>query len=171
MSLVLKAANLKKSDWSPFHTKSRKTLYTWASQMTLMTAMTTPPCGIDPFDPHLHHRYDCHTLNNDTNSETPHTTSPTSLDMPRKASKNVSRGQSVIHGDAHTQIQWHSNRPTTTSIPVRQAIAKPDFEVTSHADALSIPVRLKTPTRPSKMTKHKNTRKQKHSTNQRISSP
>jgi len=31
-----------------------------------------------------------------------------------------------------------------------QAIAKPDFEVTSHADALSIPARPKTPTRPSK---------------------
>jgi hypothetical protein len=30
------------------------------------------------------------------------------------------------------------------------AIAKPDFELTSHADALSIPTRPKTPTRPSK---------------------
>ncbi len=30
------------------------------------------------------------------------------------------------------------------------AIAKPDFELTSHADALSLPVRPKTPTRPSK---------------------
>ncbi len=118
--------------------------------MTQMTAMTTPPCGIDPFDPHLHHGYDCHALNNNTNSETPHTISPTSLDMPRNASKNVSQRQSVIHGDAHTQIQWHSNRPTTTSIPMEQAIAKPDFEVTSHADALSTPVRPKTPTHPSK---------------------
>ncbi len=31
-----------------------------------------------------------------------------------------------------------------------QAIATPDFAVTSHADALSIPARPKTPTRPSK---------------------
>jgi hypothetical protein len=146
MSLVLKATNLKNSDWSPFHTKARKTLYTWDSQMTQVTAMTTPPCGIDPFDPHLNHVYDCHTLNNDTNPETPHTISPTSLDMPWKASKNVSRGQFVIHGDAHTQSHWHSNRPTTTSIPMGQAIAKPDFVVTSHADALSIPVRPKTST-------------------------
>ncbi len=100
MSLVLKAANLKISDWSPFHTKARKTLYTRASQMTQMTAMTTPSCGIDPFDQHLYHGYDCHhTLNNNTNSETPHTISPTSLDMPRKASKNFSRGQFVIHGE------------------------------------------------------------------------
>jgi hypothetical protein len=119
--------------------------------MTQMTAMTTPPCGIDPFDPHLHHGYDCHMLKNDTNPETPHTISPTSLDMPRNASKNVSRGPFVIRGDAHTHTQshWHSNRPTTTSIPMEQAIAKPDFAVTSHADALSIPVRPKTPTRPS----------------------
>ena len=150
MSLVLKAANLKNSDWSPVHTKARKTLYTRASPMTQMTAMTTPPCGIDPFDPHLHHGYDCHMLNNDTNPESPHTISPTSLDMPRSASKNVSRGQSVIRGDAHTQSHWHSNRPTTTSIPMGQAIAKPDFAVTSHADALSIPARPKTPTRLSK---------------------
>jgi hypothetical protein len=113
-----------------------------------MTAMTTPPSGIDPSDPHLHHGYDCHTLNNDTNSKTPHTISPASLDMPRKASKNVSRGQFVIRGDAHTRIQWHSNRPTTTPIPMGQAIVKPDFAVTSHADALS--ARPKTPTRPSK---------------------
>ncbi len=49
--------------------------------MTQMTAMTTPPCGIDPFDPHLHHGYDCRALNNNTNSETPHTIPPTSLDM------------------------------------------------------------------------------------------
>jgi hypothetical protein len=118
--------------------------------MTQMTAMTTPPCGIDPFDPHLNHGYDCHTLNKDTNPETPHTISLTSLDMPWKASKNVNRGQFVIHGDAHTQIHWQSNRLTTTSIPIEQAIAKPDFDVTSHADALSIPVRPKTPTRPSK---------------------
>jgi hypothetical protein len=118
--------------------------------MTQMTVMTPPPCGIDPFDPHLNHGYDCHTLNNDTNPETPHTISPTSLDMPWKASKNVSRGQLVIHGDAHTQSHWHSNRPTTTFIPMGQAIAKPDFAVMSHADALSIPVRPKTPTRPSK---------------------
>jgi hypothetical protein len=77
-----------------------------------------------------------------------HTT--TSLDMSWRASKNVSQRQSVIHGDAHNQIQRHSNRPTTTSLPMEQTIAKPDFDVTSHVDALSIPVRPKTPTRPSK---------------------
>ncbi len=115
-----------------------------------MSAMTTPPCGIDPFDPHLHHGQACHALGNHTHSKTPHTISPTSLDMSRRTSKNFSQGQNVIRGDAHTQIQWHSNRPITTPIPMDPAIAKPDFELTSHSDTLSIPVRPKTPTRPSK---------------------
>jgi hypothetical protein len=84
--------------------------------------------------------------------------------MSRKASKNVSQGQSVIHGDAHNQTQWHSNRPTTTPIHMDPAIAKPDFELTSHADALSIPARPKTPTQPSKNDEAQNTRKQKQST-------
>jgi hypothetical protein len=131
---------------SPAHTKAKKTLDTRTSTMTQKTAMTTPPCGIDPFDPHLHHGHACHALGNHTHSETPHTISPTSLDMSRRASKNVSQGQSVIHGDAHYQIQWHSNRPTTTPIPVDPAIAKPDFELTSRADALFHPARPKTPT-------------------------
>jgi hypothetical protein len=150
MSLALKAANLKNSDWSPLHTKARKTLYTWASQMTQMTAMTTQPCGIDPFDPHLHHGQACHALGNHTHSEIPHTISPTSLEMSRRASKNVSQGQSVNRGDTHAQIKGHSNRPTTTPIPMDSGIVKPDFQLTSHADALSIPVRPKTPARPSK---------------------
>ncbi len=150
MSLVLNGTNLKNSDWSPAHTKAKKTLDTWASTMTQMTAMTTPPCGIDPFDSYLHRGSACHALNNNTNSENLHTISPTSLDMSRRASKNVSQGQSVIHGDAHNQIQWHSNRPTTTSIPMDPAIAKPDFELTSRADALSLSTRPKTPTRLSK---------------------
>ncbi len=75
MSLVLKGTNLKNSDWSPAHTKAKK------------TAMTTPPCGIDPFDPHLHHGHHghaCHALGNHTHSETPHTIPPTSLYCPKK---------------------------------------------------------------------------------------
>jgi hypothetical protein len=132
--------------------------------MTQMTAMTTPPCEIDPFDPYLHHGYDCYALNNNTNSETPHTISPTSLDMYRKASKNASQGQSVIHGDAHNQIQWHSNRPTTTPIPMDPAVAKPLMHSFTRPDP-------RHQRAPAKTTKHKNTKKQKQSTNQRISSP
>ncbi len=149
MSLVLNGTNLKNSDWSPAHTKARKTLDTQAATMAQMAAMTSPPCGIAPFDPHLHHGSACHALNNHTHSETPHTISPTSLDMSRRASKNASQEQSVIHGDVHNQIQWHSNRPTTTPMPMDPVIAKPDFELTSRADALPLPARPKTPTRPS----------------------
>ncbi len=115
--------------------------------MTQMPAMTSPPCGVDPFDPHLHRRYDCHATNNTAHSENPHTNSPTSLDMPRKASKYVSRGHSVIRSDAHNQIQSHF---TKTPIPMDPAIAKPDFELTSCADTPFLPARPKTSTHPSR---------------------
>ncbi len=144
MSQVLNDANLKNSDWRPLHMQARKTLDTRAPTMTQMTAMTSPPCGMAPFDQHIHHRDACQVTDNTAHSENLHTISPTSLDMSRKASKNI------IHSDAHNQIQWHSTRSTKTPIPMDPAIAKPDFELTSHADTLSIPARTKTPTRPSK---------------------
>ncbi len=55
--------------------------------------------------------------------------------MSRKASKKVSRGHSFIHSDVHNQIQWHSTRPTKTSILMDPVMAKPDFALTSRADA------------------------------------
>jgi hypothetical protein len=111
MSHVLNDTNLKNSDWSPLQIQAKKTLDTRASTMKRMTAMTLPLRGIDPFDPHLHRRYDCTATNQTAHSENPHTKSPTYLDTPRKALKNDRRRHSTIRNDAHNQIQSHFTRP------------------------------------------------------------
>jgi hypothetical protein len=119
--------------------------------------MTSPLRGIDPFDPHLHRRYDCTATNHTAHSENSHTKFPTSLDMPRNASKNDTRRHSTIRYDAHNQIQSHFNRPTKTPIPMFSAVACPNLPLTSRDDATAVPGR------PMKLTLlSKNDEAQKH---------
>jgi hypothetical protein len=141
MSHVLNDTNLKNSDWGPLQIKGKKTLDTRAPTMTRMTAMTSPLRGIDPFDPHLHRRYDCTATNHTTHAENPHSKSPTSLDMPQNASINDRRRHITIRSDVHNQIRSHFTRPTKTPIPMFSAVACPNLPLTSRDDATAVPDR------------------------------